>query len=796
MTTVYLFGAIVAFGLGAVFYLLVKRNNRIAKIRQLNTRLFLIRIPPSGKSKDNNQNQAADEHSVKKEIALFEQLLNGLSDFRRPFAFEAAVPHIGEEIRFYASVPWEMEETFVRQFYSLWPSAKVEPAEEYNIFNHTGTVSGAWIKTKLRFLLPIRTYAELEIDTFSAILGGLTKVNEFGEGGAIQIIFQPATSKVQRKEAISTIKVLKEGWKLKDVLAHPLAIQPSQFVDALSGKKEGEDKKPVVVDEAAVKAIEAKVSKPFFNVNVRLIASAESATQADEILGGMTAGFGQFFESPERNALEVVKPKAAREIARDFSFRRFNNKQTMLLNTEEAASVFHIPTSLNEIPKIHMLKSKQAAPPPAMPKEGVLVGESSFRNEIKKIFVSDEDRRRHIYIIGQTGTGKSTLITNMATSDIMRGKGVAIVDPHGDLVETILRQIPPERAEDVILLDPYDLERPVGLNMIEHNINRPEERTFIVNELVSILDKLYDLKTTGGPMFEQYVRNALLLLMEDEAYEPATIMEIPRVFTDPAFRKRKLERIKNPTVIDFWQKEAEKAGGDAALANITPYITSKFNNFTANDYMRVIIGQERSSIRFREIMDEGKILLVNLSKGSIGEINSKLLGMIVVGKILMAALSRATSTEENRREFNLYIDEFQNFTTESIATILSEARKYRLSLVIAHQFIGQLSDPIRNAVFGNVGSMISFRVGIHDAEVLVKEFAPVFNEHDLTNIDNFNAYVKFLVRGETTRPFNVHTLPGPAGDPKIAEAIRQLSRMTYGRDRKEVEESIFGRLRN
>jgi len=283
--------------------------------------------------------------------------------------------------------------------------------------------------------------------------------------------------------------------------------------------------------------------------------------------------------------------------------------------------------------------------------------------------------------------------------------------------------------------------------------------------------------------------------MEDAPNESATLMEVARVFTDQDFRERKLGRIHNPTVIDFWQKEAIKAGGEAALSNMTPYITSKFNNFTANDYMRVIIGQAKSAFRFREAMDEKKILLMSLSKGKIGEINANLLGMILVGKILMAALSRVDVPEEKRTDFYLYIDEFQNFTTDSIAVILSEARKYRLDLIIGHQFIAQLAEKIRDAVFGNVGSIVSFRIGAADAEVLEKQFEPVFSAQDLINIDNFNAYVKLLINGETTKPFNIKIIRPESGDFQATAELKELSRTRYGSSREEVEAEIYKRLR-
>ncbi|OGY96525.1 MAG: hypothetical protein A2122_01280 [Candidatus Liptonbacteria bacterium GWB1_49_6] len=424
-----------------------------------------------------------------------------------------------------------------------------------------------------------------------------------------------------------------------------------------------------------------------------------------------------------------------------------------------------------------------------------MIGESVFRGQVEKVYITDEDRRRHIYIVGQTGTGKSTLMGNMIADDIKKGRGVAIIDPHGEFADGALGAVPQNRMEDVIYFDPADLWRPLGLNMLDYNFDRPEEKTFIVNEMQGIFNKLFPPETMG-PMFEQYMRNALLLLMEDMPNEPATLIEVPRIFTDPEYRKRKLARIHNPTVIDFWEKEAAKAGGDASLANMTPYITSKFNNFISNDYMRPIIGQPKSAFNFREVMDSGKILIINLSKGRIGDINAGLLGMVITGKLLMAALSRVDIPDVNqRRDFNLYIDEFQNFTTDSISTILSEARKYRLSLTMAHQFIAQLAEKIRDAVFGNVGSQIVFRVGAQDAEFLVKQFEPVFDQNDLVSIDNFNAFVRILVNGETTKPFNIKTLYPEPGNRENIDRLKEYSREKYGADRKEIEEQIFKRLR-
>ncbi len=751
-------------------------------IESLKLKLYSIRLPRRSK----------EGKDLKTEIAATEQFLSALLSFGKPCVFEVTVPYVGEEIHFYAAVDGDYGESFIRQVQSLWSDAQVQPAEEYNIFNYSGVNIGARVRLKERFILPVRTYDELNTDTFLPFLGGFTKVNEVGEGAALQIIVRPGGAGYKNKIRLG-LQMLKRGEKLSDILKRPLSSSFSDFMSAFggSGKKKNESDK--ILDEQAIKALERKLAKPLFETNIRVLASAPSDYQANEIFQGIAAGFSQF-GAPERNSFEVLKMKNVRELAHQFSFREFSEKDTVVLNSEEIASIFHFPTAFTDIPRVKEVKARDAEPPPNLPASGTLIGKSFYRSGEKEVRVGDEDRRRHVYIIGQTGTGKSNLLTSMAVGDVESGKGVAVIDPHGDLVEDILSRVPRERFDDVIVFDPGDITRPLGINMIEYEFSRPEDKTFIVNEMQSIFNKLFTAETMG-PMFEQYMRNALLLLMEDAINEPATLMEVARIFTDAEFRKRKLPRIKNPSVIDFWEKEAIKAGGEASLSNITPYITSKFNNFTANDYMRVIIGQAKSAFSFRRVMDEGKILLVNLSKGRIGDINANLLGMLIVGKLLMAALSRVNIPQEERRDFNLYVDEFQNFTTDSIAVILSEARKYRLNLVIAHQFIGQLTEKIRDAVFGNVGSLISFRVGAQDAEFLVKQFEPVFGEQDLLNIDNFNAYVKLLIGGATSKPFNIKTIPAGTGDPRIAACLREASRERYGRPREEIEEEILKRLR-
>ena len=443
-------------------------------------------------------------------------------------------------------------------------------------------------------------------------------------------------------------------------------------------------------------------------------------------------------------------------------------------------------------PQLH---SKIAPAPAEVPDEGIMLGTNFYRGVEKEIRIKRQDRRRHTYLVGKSGTGKSVTLNNMAIQDIQNGEGVCVIDPNGDLIQDILDRIPPERAEDVLVFAPADMERPLGLNLLDYDPAYPEQKGFVINEMIGIFDKLYDLKATGGPMFEQYMRNAMLLVMDDPE-TGSTLMEIPKVLADEDFRKLKLSKCKNQTVIDFWTKEAEKAGGEAALANMVPYITSKLTPFISNDMMRPIIGQQKSAFNMRDLMDRQKIILIDLPKGLIGEMNAYLLGMILVGKILMAALSRTDMKPEDRKDFYLYIDEFQNFTTNSICQILSEARKYALNLIIAHQYIGQLTKnnntEIKDAIFGNVGTMISFKVGSEDAAFLIKDFAPTFNEYDLVNVEKGMACIKLLVDNSSARPFTLKGIWPLLGTkhPQMAERIKALSRLKYGQNSRLVEAEI------
>jgi hypothetical protein len=771
-------------GVGLFFWFRFQAKKRI--LSQLSLKLFSVRLPPGKK----------EGTEIIKEIAKSEQFFSSLASSKSPVILEAAIPSVGKNILFYIAVQAKSADPVLGQLHAIWPEAEILPAEDYNLFHPGGVNLGIALTQKEFWGLPVRTYKEIQADSFQTILGGLDNVNELGEGGAIQVIIQaaPEKSKLGRK----ILEKIKKGESLQSALVdqewHNLY---KDFANAVSGKgaaeldqaKNSEVKK---ADPVLQEALESKLNKPIFQVNFRVLASAPSEPQARGILEGAISGLEQF-SAPGKNSFRLISPKNISSLAEKFIFRDADPSQAVYLTGEELAGIFHLPTPFTELSNLAKLNYRTVAAPVDLPTDGILLGWNEFRSAKRAVRLAKEDRRRHLYIVGQTGTGKSALLSFMVGQDMEKGEGVGVLDPNGDLFTDLLGRLPEKRAQDVVVFDPSDLERPVGLNMLEYDPAFPEQKTFIVNEMLSIFDSLYDMKTTGGPMFEQYLRNTLQLLMDDPS-EGATIVDVPRVLSDTAYRRRLLAKCNNALVKNFWEKEAEKAGGEAALANLVPYITSKFNTFIANDYVRPIIGQSKSTLNFREIMDGRKILLANLSKGKIGELNASLLGMLLVGKLTLAAFARADQPEANRADFYLYLDEFQNFTTPTISMILSEARKYRLNLNLAHQFIAQLKDNIREAVFGNVGSLCSFRVGPNDGDFLAKQFAPVFDAWNLVNIDNLRAHIKLLARNKVLSPFTMSLELPPRGDLQHAKRMAEISRAKYGRPRAEVEAEMTRRL--
>lgn len=793
-----------------IFFLFLKRKKEKIFLNQgMNLSLFLVTLP--------QQIEKEKEIFLPEYLKLVEQFYASLAGLREKskflrflignpvVIFEITVHRIGEEIYFYVACPRSIAQLIEKQILGFWPKAQVQPVTDYNIFNPVGFSVGSWAYLAKSVILPLKSSKEFGADPLSTITSVFTKLAREGEGAAIQIVIRSSQSQI-KKITQNVVNLLKNGMKLEDALksSHTNGFLKA-IGEALSTKhpqtaKSSEKVSPMPQitseQQEIISALDRKASQFLFDTNLRILASSPNKIRSQEILNQLEIAFEQF-NSPVLNQIKFKKlsKKKLKKLFYNFSFRIFDESAKMLLSSEELANIYHFPLPGLLTPHIKWLKTRQAPPPLNLPREGIILGKNIFRTEERQVPILKDDRRRHFYIVGQTGTGKSVLLQEMIKQDMEAGEGVALIDPHGDLTERVLGLVPSSRIEDVIYFDPGDLERPLGLNMVEYDSKFPESKTFVVNELLEIFEKLYNLKAMGfgGPVFEQYMRNSLLLVMEDPE-SGSTLIEVPRVLANKNFRKYKLAKCQNIVVKNFWELEAEKAGGEAALANMIPYITSKMNIFIANDLVRPIIAQQNSSFNFREVMDQGKILIINLSKGKLGDINSYLLGMIIVGKIIIAAFSRVDIPEKNRKDFYLYIDEFHNVTTRTITAALAEARKFRLNLTFSNQFIGQLDEETRKAIFGNVGSILAFRVGPDDAKYLISKYEPIFDENDLVNFDNYNAALKLLINGETSQAFNIVTFPPSKENPEIRDLIKKISRNKYGRDRIAVESELYQKL--
>ncbi|MCX6761132.1 MAG: type IV secretion system DNA-binding domain-containing protein [Candidatus Nealsonbacteria bacterium] len=804
----YLIILVFALTLIAIFSFLSSKSKEKTNIfSSFDTALFLVMMPKHEISKEEGK-----QKEEKELIGQMEQIYTDFLYLKKErmvgtprITFEIASCIGGTDISFYVAVPKSMETAFEKYVQGVYPGALIERVpQDYTIFEPAGFTAGSYLKLRETPFLPISTYKNLEKDPLASLTNSLSKIKA-EEGAAIQVVIKSiASQKKWKKIGDKILSKIKEGKTLNTSIGESsrsgLTEFFIEFVNIFAGQKPKAKKqeetdelksKGLKVDEATIKAIQEKIQKQTFETNIRLITSAQSQERAEEILDHLEGVFGQFSLS-SLNGFETARmnKKNLHKLAYDFSFRNFNPNRKMILNVEELTSIYHFPTVHTETPYIKTAKSNVSAPPADLPDKGLnLIGKVAFRGEERKVyFASRNDRRRHFYLIGQTGTGKSSLLREMIRQDIENGEGVAVIDPHGELIEDVLSYVPKERAEDVVLFEPFDLERPVGLNMLEYDT--PEQKDFAVQEMIAIFYKLFPPEIIG-PMFEHYMRNAMLALMADKD-NPGTLVEIPRMFTDEEFMQEKLGKVSDAMVRNFWMKEWKQTTG-STRSDMLGYVVSKVGRFIENEMMRNIIGQSHCGFDLAKIMDEGKIFLANLSKGLTGEVNSSLLGLILVSKMQMAAMKRARVPEEQRKDFYLYIDEFQNFTTDSIATILSEARKYRLNLIMAHQYIPQLRPEIRNAVLGNVGTTGAFRIGAEDAEFLEKQFAPDFSKFDLINLDNFNVILKMMINNKISSAFKMELNRPKEGRASLVEPIKELSKLKYGRPRGLVEAEISER---
>jgi hypothetical protein len=763
--------------------------------KSLDMKLFEITLPDPTFDENNKK-------GLKELLGAMEQFYAGMHSVgegrenysRNHFTLEIALSENSDEFIFYTAVPAHKADLFEKQLLGVHPNAKIiEVPDDYNIFAEGGAVACSYATLAHHEVYPIKLYDAIDHDPLNIILNVFTKLKKTGEGASIQFTICPEDDDIIKKFH-AVLADVKEGMSVRTAgnmtrqFAKGLGSIAKEMIFGYSKNKEKK------VNDKAVENISEKLKSTIMGVNIRIIASAETSSRAKQILSDIESSFNQFTEA-DRNGFNFhhLEGNELNDLTHDFSYRTFSNSYGMPLNLKELATIFHFPYGIASSPQLKQAKAGIAPAPIEMGNKGVILGVNSYRGKDTEIHFAPEDRMRHLYVIGQTGTGKTTIMKNMIAQDIEMGHGVCYIDPHGTDIQDILSYIPRERIDDVIYFDPAYTDRPMGLNMLEYDPKYPEQKTFVVNELMSIFNKLFDMKTSGGPMFEQYFKNSAFLVMEHPE-SGSTLLEIGRVLSDKAFRDMKLSHCKNPIISQFW-KNAEQTTGEQSLANFVPYITSKFDNFISNDIMRPVVLQEKSVFNFRDIMDNKKILLVNLSKGRLGDINANLIGLLIVGKIQMAALSRVDMYGKRMEDFYLYIDEFQNVTTDSIESILSEARKYRLSLTVAHQYIAQLEENIKDAVFGNVGSMAVFRVGADDAQFLESKFKPIFTATDIMKIDNHNAYLSMLVNGQPTKPFNIKTFPPAEGIMEIVDKIKELSYLKYGRDRAEIEEEIMNKYR-
>ncbi len=804
--------ALLLLGLGFIVSSRLQANKR----RCLSMTFLKIRIPKKESKEDKEQDTESigANRDFKDSVAVMKQFfeaLAALEEARWPkyfygqefLSFEYVIQE--NQIDFYIVVPRPLVGLMEKQITAFYPDSYIEEVPDYNLFQENSKTSYCYMHIAAETIFPLRTYQRMTIDPLNNISNALSKLSPH-ENAAIQIMLRPVANGWQEKGRAAAKAILDNksdsGFfsKLNPFIWLGDMLSILFRGEAASASPEAAGRTSPMQDEQ-VKAIEEKNTQVGFESLIRLVAVSDTKSGANTMLSAMKTSFAQY-ATTDNNAL-TTKDRYLRNFMHHFLMRDMKRPiylKKMILCPEELASLFHLPNiKFNKAPSINWQNFKVSPPPVNIPKEGILLGHNIYRGVKTEIRMKNDDRFRHFYVIGQTGTGKSSILQVMIRQDFQNGNGVCVVDPHGQLIEDVMPFIPRERAEDVIYFNPADLDRPMGLNLLE--AETPEERDLIAMEAMNIMIKLFD-EEIFGPRIQDYFRNGCLTLMESK--DGGALTDIVRLFTDDQYEKEKTKDIKNPVVRSFWENQMAKTGAREKQEMI-PYFASKFGQFITNGLMRNIIGQTKSAFDFSDVMNKGKILLINLSKGETGDINSKLLGLIVVAKLQAAALRRQRMPKEERKDFFMYIDEFQNYVTDSIEVILSEARKYRLSLNMAHQYLAQLEQSgggkskgvnLKDAVFGNVGSIMCYKIGASDAEYMAKEVAPVFSDQDLINMDKYKGVMKLSIDTQPSKPFSIIPLNPytEKGDAEAAEAYIQLSRLKYGRDKEFVEREVFRRM--
>lgn len=806
-----IFGIIVLFIAIAIIvgYLSILRKKENLK-RTLRLSFLSVILPKKDSDLDQKNETQKD---FKETISIMEQLLASLKSIQSSklktkilgqdhFSFEY-VAHMWE-ILFYVVCPYEYKDLFEKQINGFYPDAIIEETPEINIFAGKKHFLWTYLDLVKDYYYPLKTYQKLESDPINTITNAFSKLAE-DESWVVQILLKPVSDDWQWECAKVSSNIM-EGKKAGFSL-HPIKFFieiAEMFLKNPEDEKtpSSPDKQTSALTQERAKIVDEKAQKTWYEIIIRVITTGNNFNSTKSNLTNIISSFRQF-NYPDFNGFWSTLRHKNEVLIKNYIFRYFKKpfwlKQD-LLNTEEIASIFHFPhIKYNKTPEIKWQNFKIVKAPPNIPKEGLILGDNIYRWVKKEIKIKDEDRFRHFYVIGQTGTWKSSILQVMARQDLQNGKWIAVIDPHGDLVKDLMPFTPRHRADDVIVFNPADQQRPLGLNLLE--AHSPDERDLVAQDALNIMIKLF-WNEIFGPRIQDYFRNGVLALMEYPEWWALT--DIVRLFTDDDFQKERVRHIKNPIVKAWWEKTYASMW-DREKQEMIPYFAAKFGWFITNTLMRNIIGQTKSSFDIFDVMNTGKILMVNLSKGILWDINSELLWLILVSKVQMAAMRRQNMSKEERKDFFMYIDEFQNYITPSIESILSEARKYRLGLILAHQYLWQLekSDALTKsnlnlkwAIFWNVGTIMSYKIWPEDGEFMEKYYAPIFSNQDLVNMDKFKAVMKLSVDSQPTTPFSI--IPKnpylEKWDENLAKAYYELSRLKYGRDRMFIQKEIEYRI--